>query len=900
MIKRLLIIYFHLIFFILAEGGSESSDDISEYFTETVGGVLDIFEIKKIIKDDEEIVEHPEAISRNKFLTDTLTHDLNSLRNTFLIDNPKAGKLFAILENLEAIEINMRMAMQYEVRANRVCSVFFMNYDELMKLDDNKQINHISFMKKYMDNFKYVNFENVEMNGLFVTKEMSREGDLAEDTRRMKFLLNNLGLSMVQKSDEMLLKKGSFGNIYALPDDEAGEHKKKVFKLMTFRNTFMKELIAKMDSGTPVLDMLLFVIKKKRSYFEQVVKEIELNARINQFKVMNHEVKEDNDPEQNVNGVNFFGCMNIRWKLNFLIKGLPHVFELLKRSYSKLIDTPEDVRDVNFYDLNAMLNQQEVDFSKSKELNLPEPERQQKMVSMLKFLTAMGIYQDYQFMSLFERMDIDLFDDMFQKIYFLNVSSLDERLDIYINLSKKLQFLDSIGYNHCDLKTSNILYNIIPEHGYFNLNHSRFRIIDFGMVQGKSRFCQGGTIGYLAPEVENPLRLPHLHSDFLNLLKATPNESGTDYSSIDFSSYALFQETLLENFNIHIPEDYSDLKVFFNDASIVLPQSMDDWLVLFNLLTPIFEKLQMIHMVHYNPSPDDIDTLSKKLKVSLKPQLNLKLIKNDQSFSKDDIRKKLGQPRRINTGGSGPIKVNFNQAQAIIANNPVKAKSKDDEYVEARREYNKRFRLRRAMLDGSIDYPASLIQPLNKSDSFSLGVMFNEMETALNSNSIFNSFKNIPQEEFSLEAVKSTLYEQINNTFMLKTHRSSLTTSLKSLVRDYFKSDHDMTVSFNQYASEIKMIFSKKMTDFANLINELRDFLLKMTSFYSYDRPDISEIVSTFESFKNKLAAIQKGDVRYKNSISMVNRKIRSTAASFLKQRYNTIYTRLRRDRIVL
>jgi serine/threonine protein kinase len=898
-IKKHFLIYFYFILFILATKDDESvtSEDVSEFITETSGGVLDLFEMKKVIKENEEIIEYPETISRNKFLSETLTHDLNTLRNTYLITNPKAGKLFAILENLEAIEINMRMAMHYETKANRYCSVYFMNYEELMKLEENKSINHISFMMKYIDNFKFVNYENAGNTGLFVTKELSRENDLAEDTRRMKFLLNNLGNSMVHNADQMLLKKGSFGTIYALPDDEQSEIKKKVFKVMTFRNSFMKDLIAQMDSGVPVLDMLLFVIKKKRNYFEQVVKEIDMNARINQFKVIDHKDQPGNDPSTNTNGVNYYGCMNIRWKLNFVIKGLPHVFKILRKAYSQLIETPEDVRDVRFDDLKVMLDNNEIDLSKSNAQPPEEMTRQQKMISMLKFLTAMGVYQDYQFINMFDRLDIDLFDEMFQKIYFLNASSLGERLDIYINLSKKLQYLHSIGFSHCDIKTSNILYNIIPEHNLFNLNHSRFRIIDFGMIQGRTRFCQGGTIGYLAPEVEYPLRLPHLSADFLEIIKAAPNISDAEFGSLNLSSYSEFQDSLLESFSVLIPEDYSDLKVFFSDASIIIPQSMNDWIVLFQILTPIFEKMEIIHKVEYDPSPDDIDTLSKKLKVSLKPQLNITLIKNEQVLSNEDIRKKLGQPRRINT--NGPMKVDHAQAQKIMMGQPVSPRSKDDQYVQARKEYNKRFRVRRAMLDGSIDYPADLILPLNNSDTFSLGMLFNEMETVLNSFPIFDSFRDIPEADFSIETVQSALYDKITNTFKLKTHRSALTSSLKGLVKDYFKTAHDMTVSANQYSSEIKLCFGQSIKDYTSLIEDVKDFILRMTAFYSYNRPDINEVVTSMETFRQRLKVIEK--TAFGSKIAMVNRKIRSTTASFLKQRYNSIYSRLlRRTRILI
>lgn len=879
------------------EDEEEESEGALEQFSQSVGGLLDLFEVKRVTKQQEELVSHPEAISRNKFLSERLSKDMNFLRNSDLISNPEAGKLFAILENIEAIEANLRMAMHHEVKANQACSVFFMGYEELRDLPENQGANALTFITRHVDNFRHVNFEQVEGSGLFVTKELSRHGDFAEDVRQMSFVLNNMGNSMVTNAESMLLKRGSFGTIYALQDDADDEFAKKVIKVMTFRNSFMRELIAKMDAGTPVLDMLLFVVEKKRTYFEQVHKEIRLNARLNQFKVIDHTEVPGHDPASNSEAVNFFGCLNIRWKLNHLVRGLAEVFKLLKRSYSQLIATPADVRDLRIEDLSAMLQGKAVDLSRSRDPGGQEIDRKSKMLTMVHFLMALGVYQDYQYIAVLERLDIDLFDDMFQKIYFLDISSLEERLDVYINLTKKVQTLHSRGFNHCDLKMTNILYNIIPEHGFFNLNHSRFRLIDYGMVQGKTRFCQGGTIGYLSPEVEYPLRLPHFACDFMALLRASPGFDQAAFSPLLLDEYAQLQKSLLEHFGAVLPEDYVDLRIFFADVSLVLPQSADAWLELFRLLTPVFESLDVVARVNYRPTPDDVDVASKKLKVSVQPTLKLEINPRANLLSKEDIRKKLGAPVRTHT--AGPIRVNHAEALQVLKGQPA-LKPKDDSFVQARRDYNRRFQLRKAMLEGSIDYPPDLIAPLNSADIFSLGILFVEIETVLNSNSIFNGFSAIAKEDFSLESVEAALGEPIKSTFALKTHRSSLTSAMRAAVEGFFKSEQDMSISFNQYSSEAKLIFSAKMKDFLKALNALRDLLLAMTAFYAQRRPGIDSVLQTLEALKKQLKAVQAGDSRYKNSISSVNRKIRSTSATFLQQRYTSIYGQLRRERLLV
>ena len=95
----------------MKESDQESSPSIDETeeqllinFDQTIGGLISSIDQKVVIKPQEQIIEHLEAISRNKFLTDTLTSDMKELKNNSLISDPKAGKLYAILQNIEAIE----------------------------------------------------------------------------------------------------------------------------------------------------------------------------------------------------------------------------------------------------------------------------------------------------------------------------------------------------------------------------------------------------------------------------------------------------------------------------------------------------------------------------------------------------------------------------------------------------------------------------------------------------------------------------------------------------------------------------------------------------------------------------------------------------------------------------
>jgi hypothetical protein len=207
-----------------------------------------------------------------------------------------------------------------------------------------------------------------------------------------------------------------------------------------------------------------------------------------------------------------------------------------------------------------------------------------------------------------------------------------------------------------------------------------------------------------------------------------------------------------------------------------------------------------------------------------------------------------------------------------------------------RQQYMRRSKLRRSMLEGTIDYPSLSIAPIRKSDIFSMGILFTEMETALNSNSIFKRFSEIPKDKFGMIKMKQVLHDGINKTFEMKMTRNTLSRSLIPDIKDFFKTNHDMQVSFKQYSSEYKSVHGNHMSQFNDLLEKLKELLLKMTSYYAYDRPNIDEVQSVLNELRDGLEQIRKSNKIYRNSINIINRRIRATEASMLKQRYISIY----------
>ena len=145
MLNKITLLLFPIIIYSKSEN-SEEFIDASEVFDQTIGGLFGMFDFKKVVKSEEEMIEHFEAVSRNKFLHETLTDDMNNLKESHYIGDQKAGKLLAILENIEAIEINMKMANNYETRANRLCSIFFSSYEKMSEMKKKKVLNIICLL----------------------------------------------------------------------------------------------------------------------------------------------------------------------------------------------------------------------------------------------------------------------------------------------------------------------------------------------------------------------------------------------------------------------------------------------------------------------------------------------------------------------------------------------------------------------------------------------------------------------------------------------------------------------------------------------------------------------------------------------------------------------------------
>jgi serine/threonine protein kinase len=577
------------------------------------------------------------------------------------------------------------------------------------------------------------------------------------------------------------------------------------------------------------------------------------------------------------------------------VDSLPKIIAILKKSYSNQIQNSENIRDLTYSDLHNMLSGNLVDLSLDAKITIDsEPTNEQKYNILIGTLQSMGVYENYLYVNLFERLDIDLFDDTFQKFYMLKNSSLEERLEMYINLANKLKILQDMGYSHCDIKMSNILYNIIPEHGLFHFQQSKIRVIDFGRVQNKTRFCQGGTIGYLAPEVEYSLRLPFKEEDFLVMLNQCLDALSEAHLDLSFENYSSFQVSLKDVFGVVIPEEYIDLKTFFSDVSIVKPDSIADWIVLFRLLSPVFENLDLVKKINYVPQPEDVDILSNKLQVKSERKM---VIKFDPS-SEMDLNKLKTKFSEI-LSKKKPDSIQNSAAQVLgdkaTQNKTIRIEIRGLKLPGAnidspKQQYLRRFQTRRRMLEGTIDYPSLLIAPIRKSDVFSLGILFTEIETALNSNSLFKTFQEIPKENFSKDKMQQVLHEGIKRTFEIKMTRTNLQSNFIPKIKDFFKDKHDMNVSFKQYSSEFRSVHGKEMQEFLALLGDLRDLLLKMTSYYAYERPDISDVQQALGEIKGRLDAVKSKNKVYRDSINIINQRIRKTESSMLKQRYTSIY----------
>ena len=134
-----------------------------------LSGYMQYFERKKQVKQKAEMIRNSQAVLAHKFLKQQLNTDMTRLKNEEITTDPAAGKLLAILENIEAIEMNLKIADALEAKANQLCSIYFEDIDKLKDYDKNPNINNMTFLQNNIPNFKHVNYDDMK-NGLFVRR----------------------------------------------------------------------------------------------------------------------------------------------------------------------------------------------------------------------------------------------------------------------------------------------------------------------------------------------------------------------------------------------------------------------------------------------------------------------------------------------------------------------------------------------------------------------------------------------------------------------------------------------------------------------------------------------------------------------------------------------------------
>ena len=826
-----------------------SSNSFASMFMNTIWGLFDMFQYKKIEKSREIPIVNTDPASKGKYLTENLHGDMMTLLNENKISDPKAGKLLAILENIEAIEINLKMANEYEYRANKLCSLYFPEIDQILEQEDNSGLSINDLLQKYISRFTNNHFEKSDSEGLYITRHLSRNSDLEEDKSMMEFVIQHME-DISKNRDQYHLADGSFSEVFTLPDDST-DFPKKVLKVMDFKNSYFEDMKNKVVNEEPILDLILLMIKRKRSYFEQVVTEIEVNAKTNHFKRQFDTDILPNDPSDNADFVNFFGCLNKRWTLNYKQNPSFRALQKIKQSYSKQLLNPSNIRDLKFEDLEDIIENRSIDLTlQGMTSSVDEVPLEYKIQVLNNFFWDLNLYEDYQFIFVFERMELDLFNDIFQKMYLMGASSLEERLTFYTMIASKVHILHQMGYRHCDLKDTNFLYKIVPKSGLFFVEYDNFRIIDFGSTQMNTRFCKGGTLGYLAPEVEHPLQVPHDQINFVTFINSVPDKS--QFIDHDFGTYDDIVQYFQTQQNISIPQDYVDFRTVIENGAFNRPECFQDWINLLSILSDVFESIKIVHKIEYNPDPSELIEGSDKLKLLSDIKLKHKSV----------------------TGKT--------HEEQII--------EKTQNMVKNKQEFIVRELKRQTLREGQYDYDADVIAKLNTADTFSLGIFFNEVETALNSNPIFEMFKKVENEHLNTEVLDTNLIDPINNTFQLKMSRNGLPNDLKDKVRAYFKNDQDMEVSYKQYSSEYKLVFGKEIEEFGKLLKDLNVFIVKMVSYFAYDRPSMDEVIQKMVQMKSQLEELKKTNMAYRTKMNVINTKIRRTVASFLKTKYKSIY----------
>lgn len=827
---------------------NEEANSIGQAFLGMVSGLFSIFSLKKVAKTQDTMIENGEPMTRNKYLTKNLDEDLAHLKKgESKIKERESGKLLAILEILEAIELNLKMAQQYENRVNRLCSVYFPEIDEILKDQSNNDLDPFTFISKYIPNFTHPDFVKSETEGIFITKYLSRFNQIEDDDRIINFVVENLETVTQTSPDDYLLHTGNESNVYLLPEDEADEEApNKVIKKMNFKDMYYEEMKSSFLNNEPILDLILLMIETKRAYFQEVFKEIEINAQLNRFMKIDSVFIEQTKAVDNNQVVNFYGCLNIRTQKNYKSAANLKVIETIRTAYMALVETPDNIRDLDFEDLEDIVDGRPLDMSKAgKSSSVDELSVQYKIEVLYKFFVNTNLYEDYEYLFVLERMEVDLFDDMFQKIYFLLASSLGERLRLYTTLVDLIEKLHHLGYTHCDVKVANFLYKIQATNNHYNINYQNFRIIDFDNAQSLREFCKGGARGYLAPEVENKLELPFSSSEFMAYLRSLDDVSEPENDNIIFSKYSDFVNSLKVNHSILIPEDYIDFRLTISNGSFNNPSHFRNWMDLMTHMTPMFQWMNVIPKIDYKPQLQDVTRASEKLMI---------LTRDKQKGKKS-------------------------------------TQSQEGEFNINRTKYALRNLQRKALEEGAFYYDPGVIYGLNKADTFSLGILFTEIETSLNSESIFETFKAKLEEHSTQEFYEENLYSPISLTFRMKKNEGALSNSLKEQVLPFFKSEVDMNLSANNYSNELKQLKNnlEKKNLYVEIVRELESLILEMISYYSYDRPDIKKVKEQLKNLNEKYAALRT-DRRYSRLMNAIESNIRLTSAKLFKAKFKQIY----------
>ena len=888
-------------------------------------------------------VDNQEGEMSRKFLRIQLGNDMSRLVKKTGIGDPKAEKLMAILENLEAIQMNLDQAAEYEREANRSCSIYFHEYDALVSENEKNEktiFTPAGFLMSKIENFRHVNFEEAE-GGLFITREMSRNDVLPEDTAMMRLVSEQS-----QAINEHFNGKGvSYNDDYMLPKDGMAPVTRKIAREMSFKRSVRAEFNLRLNRNDPILDMLLFLSQNKRSFFKKVFNEIYLNSKLNLFKVFAHENIASNNPEANVDSARFFGCLNIRNKFNYKRNMMHNALKNLKKAYERKLREPSDIRDLRYRDLVDAYQGRVPDISLATEVE--QSTSQSKVKILVGAALSMGVYHDYRFVFVFERLDLDFYSPVFQKVFMMYETSLGKRVDLYETLLSKVSYIHSQGVHHCDLRPENFQYKITHVYQRFLIMKKDYRLVNFSLATEKSNFCKQGVLGYLSPENVWPIRLPPMAGHFLSYLGEFEQVSDlVNQNKMSLMGYGMFRDSIKSLHGVVLPAEYIDLRIFFDTATLPRPETYEEWIKLFKHLEPIFTELELHIEVPSIALEDEKQMMeaSELLFNATRLDKNTKLLQNirysraminnaminnknesrgisvlptGMPFSprKKSVNNDFGMGRgsmvlanpellrtmpkmpthRRNKTQNGPIRaMNFkvadNNGNMVLLTEKIAQMNEVNKQKELNKQiYARRIALRKRMKVGVQIYNPAYLKVFQRDDVFALGVMLSEMETFLNHKSSKELYKNLTLEARNVNksTVKIALYDTITRVFDLKKLTSSPQSHDLANVDVYFDTSSDAQISANQYSEETRIVSDPG--EFQVILTRLRDLILKMVSFFPWDRPELSEALSEMRLIKQNLLELRGDDFMYEGEIQGMESEIDTALGGVLKHEYDLI-----------